>query len=78
MAYTIIKRARFDCPWCDKAAELLENTGAVYGVRALGNQKLKEAADAASMSTIPIIYHDDTLIGGYSELAEHLSQSEKA
>ena len=70
--YTVIKKARFDCPWCDKAIALLEEKGLEHRVRALGNSKLREEADKAGMNTIPIIYDGDVLVGGYDALAKHL------
>jgi len=71
--YTVITRAGFPCPWCDKAAELLDEKGLRYNLRPLKKSDLREAADHAEMSTVPIIYHGVRLVGGYAELKEYLN-----
>lgn len=71
-SFMIYTQAGRKCPWCEKAAEALDNAGLPYMLRPLGLEKLREAAERANMSTVPIIYHGVKLIGGYTELVEYL------
>lgn len=72
--YTVIKQARRECPWCDKAIQTLQDAGHAPTIRELGRPKLAEESGKALMNTIPIIYMGDTLIGGYEELVAHLEK----
>lgn len=72
--FTVIKRARFECPWCDKAVDALDDAGVSYSIRPLGKQKLAEEAARANMKTIPIVYHGVRLIGGYDDLTKYLKE----
>lgn len=60
------------CLWCEKAAEAIDNLGLPYILRPLSLPKLREVAERADMSTVPIIYHGIKLVGGYDELKEYL------
>lgn len=72
-----------DCPWCDKAKELLadKNIGIVQewkvGEHTEGSVSKKEFKDMAarlnwSPATVPMIFdaNDQKLIGGYNDLAK--------
>lgn len=75
--YTIISQGGFKCPWCDKAATLLDEQGAAYHLRPLSKSQLLIEAERAKMNTVPIIYHGVRLIGGYEDLVKYLeSQGE--
>lgn len=72
IGYTIYTQAGRKCPWCEKAREALDTRGLPYESHALESLPLREVAGHANMSTVPIIYHGDELIGGYEELKKHL------
>lgn len=74
LSYTIFTRQGFNCPWCDKAAELLDGRGLPYNLRPLTRAKLLEEAAKAHMSSIPIVYHGDRLVGGFEELKLYLEE----
>ena len=74
LKYTVISRMNFKCGWCEKAVEVLDGLGLPYELRVLDLDQLKAAATKASMSSIPIIYLGNDLIGGYDDLATHLKR----
>lgn len=71
--YTIISRENYKCPWCDKAAEVLDEKGLPYSLRKLPSDDLKVVAAESGMNTIPIIFKGLELIGGYDDLIQHLA-----
>ena len=76
--YSIYTQAGRKCPWCDKAATLLEEKGLAFHMRPLGLEELREQAARAKMNTVPIIYHGVRLIGGYEELVQYLNEGADA
>jgi len=70
--YSIYTQAGRKCPWCDKAAEALDKEGLPYNLRPLGVAELREHAERAKMTTVPIIYHGVRLVGGYDDLVAYL------
>jgi len=70
--YTIYTQAGRKCPYCNKAAELLEKKGVAFRMRPLAKTQLLEQADRAKMNSVPIIYHGETLIGGYDDLIQYI------
>jgi glutaredoxin 3 len=62
------------CPLCDQAKALLTQQGIMYEERRIGEgytrEQLLEAVPNAR--TIPQIFLDDTHIGGFTELKQHL------
>jgi len=70
--YSIYSQAGRKCPWCEKAATLLDEQGLPYNLRPLGRQELIEHAERANMTTVPIIYHGVHLVGGYDDLLKYL------
>ena len=71
-SFMIYTQAGLKCPWCEKAAEALDNLGLPYMMRPLARSQLLEAAKRADMSTVPIIYHGVKKVGGYEELIAYL------
>ena len=71
--FVVIKQAGRKCPFCEKAIDLLDETGQAYKIRSLGIEALRAEAQKANMDTVPIVYHGVRLIGGYTELAAYLS-----
>ena len=70
------------CPWCDKAYNLLTETGEEVHVtyHPRGSQALQEAKNKNNWQTVPIITHvsvqgDDikeTFVGGYDNLCHFI------
>lgn len=71
--YTIIGRA--DCTFCDKAIAAIEEAGHRYAYYSIDNyQWTKTLLLKAGLKTVPQIFENNgTLIGGYTELQEHLN-----
>jgi len=68
-----------DCPYCVDAIELLKSKGLSYKSIVFSEEQdniLSEVKDAYQWKTVPIIVSRDAdntkLIGGYTDLAEHL------
>jgi len=65
-----------DCPYCDKAKQLLEDKNISYEYIVLRDiQKRKEIGTRYNMKTAPIILHNNNLVGGYTELKTYFSQN---
>jgi glutaredoxin len=64
------------CPFCDQAKALLKQRGIEFEERKIGHgytkEQLLEAVPAAR--TVPQIFLDDKLIGGFTELRSHLQK----
>lgn len=64
------------CPFCEQAKALLKLKGIEVEERKVGSdwtkEQLLEAVPAAR--TVPQIFLDDQLIGGFQELKTHLSR----
>ena len=61
------------CPYCDQAKNLLKLKGIVYEERNINDGWDKEDLMAAvpNARTVPQIFLDDQLIGGFTELRKH-------
>jgi glutaredoxin len=63
------------CSHCDQAKALLESKGIAFEERKIGSgytrEQLLEAVPAAR--SVPQIFLDDELIGGFAELKQHLA-----
>ena len=62
------------CPYCDQAKALLTSKGIEFEEKKIGvgytREELLEAVPTAR--TVPQIFLDDKLIGGFTELKAHL------
>ena len=62
------------CPFCDQAKNLLKMKGIEFEEKKIGygytKEQLLEAVPTAR--TVPQIFLDDQLIGGFTELRTHL------
>lgn len=58
------------CPFCDRAKMLLNQKGAAFEEIALGSdvEKIAELVSRTGMKTLPQIFINDQLIGGYDDL----------
>lgn len=65
------------CPYCDQAKALLNAKGIEFEERKIGEgysrEDLLEAVPTAR--TVPQIFLNDKLVGGFTELREYLSAS---
>jgi len=65
------------CPFCDQAKNLLKSKGIEYEERNITagtwtKEQLLEAVPTAR--TLPQIFLDDKLVGGFTELRSHLQK----
>lgn len=62
------------CPFCDQAKNLLKMKGIEFEEKKIGHGYTKEQLLAAvpTARTVPQIFLDDKLIGGFTELKTHL------
>jgi glutaredoxin len=63
------------CPYCDQAKNLLKMKGIEFEERNVSTDWTKEQLMEAvpTARTVPQIFLDDKLIGGFQELKQHLS-----
>ena len=66
--------SKYHCPYCDQAKALLKSKGIQFEEKKIGDgytkEELLEAVPGAR--TVPQIFLDDKLIGGFTELRTHL------
>ena len=66
--------SKYHCPYCDQAKALLQQKGIQFEEKKIGDgytrEELLEAVPGAR--TVPQIFIDDKLIGGFTELRAHL------
>ena len=71
---TAIVWSKYNCPYCDQAKALLTQRGIKYEERKIGDgysrEELLEAVPNAR--TVPQVFLDGNLIGGFTELKKHL------
>lgn len=69
--------SKYHCPYCDQAKALLTAKGIPFEERKIGDgytrEELLEAVPGAR--TVPQIFLDGKLIGGFTELRQHLTES---
>lgn len=64
------------CPWCDRAKDLLKQRGIEFEERNIQSGKwTKEQllADVPGARSVPQIFIDGTFVGGFNELKEKLA-----
>ena len=66
--------SKYNCPYCEQAKQLLAQRGISYEERKIGDGYDKEELLAAvpGARSVPQIFLDDELIGGFNELRERL------
>lgn len=66
--------SKYNCTFCEQAKALLNQKGIKFEERKIGDgftkEDLLEAVPTAR--TVPQIFLDDKLIGGFTELKQHL------
>ena len=69
--------SKYHCPYCDKAKALLQMRGIQFEERKIGDgytkEELLEAVPTAR--SVPQIFLDDKLIGGFTELGKYLKEA---
>ena len=69
--------SKYHCPYCDQAKALLKQKGIEYEERKIGDgytkEELLEAVPTAR--TVPQIFLDEKLIGGFTELKEYVQNN---
>ena len=69
--------SKYHCPYCDQAKALLTSKGIQFEERKIGDgytkEELLEAVPTAR--TVPQIFLDGELIGGFNELKTKLKES---
>lgn len=70
--------SKYHCPFCDKAKALLKIKGVEFEERKIGDGYTKEELLAAvpNARTVPQIFIDNQLIGGYSELENYFKEAD--
>lgn len=63
------------CPWCDAAKDFFSKNSIPYDEIILETKEDKDAFKTKSgMKTVPAIYVDGNLVGGYSEMITQLKE----
>ena len=69
--------SKYHCPYCDQAKALLTQKGIPFEERKIGDgytrEELLEAVPNAR--TVPQIFIDEKLIGGFAELREYVQNN---
>jgi len=74
---TAIEWSKYHCPYCDQAKALLTQKGIEFEEKKIGDGYTKEDLLEAvpTARTVPQIFLDDQLIGGFTELKQKLTES---
>ena len=72
----VIIWSKYNCPYCDQAKALLKDRKIPFEERKIGDGYTKEELLEAvpNARTVPQVFLDDKLIGGFQELNEHLKK----
>ncbi|MBX3021845.1 MAG: glutathione S-transferase N-terminal domain-containing protein [Bdellovibrionales bacterium] len=75
-AITVYTRVAY-CPFCERAKALLSHKGVEFKeISVDGPAEMKALVERTGMRTVPQIFFDEKLIGGFTELAELDSKGE--
>mgnify|MGYP000096917078 CR=1 FL=1 len=77
MTNPVIVWSKDHCPYCDQAKALLTQQGVKFEERKIGDGYTKEELLEAvpNARTVPQIFLDDQLVGGFTELRTKLTES---
>lgn len=69
--------SKYHCPYCDQAKALLTSKGIVFEEKKIGDGYSKEELLEAvpNARTVPQIFLDGELVGGFTELKQKLTES---
>jgi glutaredoxin len=69
--------SKYNCPYCDQAKALLKQKGIAFEEKKIGDgytrEELLEAVPSAR--TVPQIFLDEELVGGFTELKKRLENA---
>lgn len=67
--------SKTECIFCDKAKQLLKDNGIIYEERNIQKNWSKEELLNAvpNARTVPQIFIDENLVGGYTELIDYIN-----
>ena len=71
--YTVYSKR--NCSYCVRAIELLESKGLTHDVKKIDEDQnlfLELRQREPSMRTIPVIFRNEQLVGGYQDLLQYL------
>ncbi len=68
--------SKYNCPFCDQAKALLKQKGIAFEERKIGDGFTKEdlLESVPNARTVPQIFLDDKLVGGYTELKKYFTE----
>ena len=66
--------SKYNCPYCDQAKALLTSKGIKFEEKKIGDGYTKEdlLEEVPNARTVPQIFIDEQLVGGFTELREYL------
>lgn len=69
--------SKYNCPYCDQAKALLTQRGIVFEERKIGDGYTKEELLEAvpNARTVPQIFLNNRLIGGFTELKKYIEET---
>ena len=69
--------SKYNCPYCDQAKALLTQRGIAFEERKIGDGYTKEELLEAvpNARTVPQIFLNDQLIGGFTELQKYIEET---
>ncbi len=69
--------SKYNCPYCDQAKALLTQKGLQFEEKKIGDGYTKEDLLEAvpTARTVPQIFINDKLIGGFTELRKYLEET---
>jgi len=69
--------SKYDCPYCDQAKALLKSKGIQFEEKKIGDGYTKEDLLEAvpTARSVPQIFLDGELVGGFTELRKKLTES---
>ena len=70
--------SKYNCPFCEQSKSLLKQHGIQFEERKIGDGYTKEDLLEAvpTARSVPQIFIEDSLIGGFNELKEHLKNEQ--
>ena len=72
--------SKYHCPYCDQAKALLTQKGIPFEEKKIGDGYTKEELLEAipTARTVPQIFLDDKLVGGFTELKKYFEEVKNA
>lgn len=69
--------SKYHCPYCDQAKALLQSKGIPFEERKIGDGWTKEELleEVPTARSVPQIFIDGELVGGFTELKQKLTES---